>query len=42
MTISEEGHVSVVADPQGAVFGIHAKKTLIKPGNQHTEDNETN
>ena len=26
MVISEEGHVSVVADPQGAVFGIHAKK----------------
>jgi predicted enzyme related to lactoylglutathione lyase len=26
MAISEEGHVSVVADPQGAVFGIHAKK----------------
>lgn len=26
MEISEEGHVSVLADPQGAAFGIHAKR----------------
>ena len=26
MAISEEGHISVVADPQGATFGIHAKQ----------------
>lgn len=26
MEISEEGHVSVMADPQGAAFGIHSKK----------------
>ena len=40
MAIGDNGIVSVIADPQGAVFGLHQAKDHTKSSRQNMEDTE--